>query len=132
MMPEDSIIWTRFLKNADVLIDEVWYDVHVGHAVEVESGQPEWLKRMADYVTRKRIDVVARRGNDYWIIEAKPKAGVVALGQALYYSQAFRAEYKPVGNVIPTVVTDVTDQDVLSVFNLYGVVVLEVGRAETD
>lgn len=127
MMPEDTIIWTRFLKNADVLIDEVWYDVRVGSAVPVDTGQPEWMKRMAEYVTRKRIDVVARRGRDYWIIEAKPFAGVVALGQALYYANAFKAEYKPAGSVVPAVVTDLVDPDVQSILDRYGVVVFEVG-----
>ena len=127
MMPEDTVIWTRFLKNADVRIDEVWYDVRVGKAVEVPSGQPEWMKRFAEYSTRKRIDIVARRGNDYWIIEAKPKAGVVALGQALYYAEAFKAEFKPTASVVPAVVTDRVDPDVRPIFDRYGVVVFEVG-----
>ena len=130
MMPEDSEIWTRFLKNADVVIDEVWYDVRVGQAVEVASGRPDWMRRWADYSTRKRIDVVARRGCDYWVIEVKPLAGMVALGQAIYYGEAFRKEYRPPRGVISAVVTDSVDQDVRSIFEQYGVVVFEVGGPE--
>lgn len=132
MMPEDVIVWTKFLKNDDVVFDEVWYDLRVGLGIEVDTAQPEWLKRMADYTHRKRIDVVARRGEDYWIIEAKPFAGVVAFGQALYYAEAFKAEYRPPAAVIPCVVTDICDKDVLPVFDSYGVVVFEVGRSEEE
>ena len=128
MMPEDTIIWTKFLQSRAMLIDEVWYDVRVGSGVPLDSGQPDWLKRMADYTYRKRIDVVARRGRDYWIIEAKPGAGIVALGQALYYANAFKFENRIPGNVIPSVITDVVDPDVAPMFDAYGVVVFEVGR----
>ncbi len=72
--------------------------------------------------------MVARRGIDLWIIECKPLAGVVALGQALFYANAFAAEYRPRGQVVPAVVTDIVDADVRSIFDKYGVVVFEVGR----
>jgi len=128
MMPEDRTIWQRFCGNGLYLPDEVWYDVRVGHAVPVASGQPAWMHKFAEYATRKRIDIVGKSGADYWIIEAKPKAGMVALGQALFYSWAFAKEYDHVGEVIPAVVTDVCDTDVREVFDLAGVVVFEVGR----
>ena len=132
MMPEDRIIWRRFVGNGLYLPDVVWYDVHVGKAVEVASGQPEWMHKFSEYSTRKRIDIVGRKGLDYWVIEAKPRAGIVALGQAVFYSLAFMEEYEHVGEVIPMVVTDVVDEDVRPILDLLGVVVFEVGREEEE
>ena len=132
MLSEDIVIWRRFVECGFYVPDKVWYDVRVGGGVYMDSGQPEWLRKMAEYTYRKRIDVVARRGRDYWIIEAKPLAGVVALGQAIYYANAFKIEYKPLGSVIPAVVTDIMDQDVGPIFDKYGVVVFEVGRGEVS
>lgn len=130
MMPEDIIIWRRFIENGIRLPDEVWYDVRVGEAMEVESGQPEWMKRFAEYSTRKRIDVIGRKGFDWFIIECKPRAGIVALGQAVYYAWAFEREYRPPGRVLAVIVTDVVDPDVRPLFDQAGVVVFEVGSAE--
>lgn len=127
-MPEDHLIWLRFIENGEFLPEEVWYDVRVGRAVDVKDGQPAWMYKFAEYATRKRIDIVWRAGRDLWVVEAKPGAGLVALGQALYYSWAFEREYEHYGEVIPAVITDVVDEDVGPVFDLAGVVVFEVGR----
>lgn len=127
MMPEDTVIWRKFIENGDGVPDEVWYDLRVGKAVEVASGQPEWMHRFAEYSTRKRIDVVGRRGLLWMVIEAKPLAGVVALGQVIYYSWAFVREYEPRGRVIPVIITDVVDPDVQPVFDRAGVLVYAVG-----
>lgn len=127
MMPEDTLIWRKFVENSDGIPDEVWYDVRVGKAVEVPSGQPEWMVKFAEYSTRKRIDIVGRRGLLWMVIEAKPRAGVVALGQAVYYAWAFSQEYNPPGRVIPVIVTDVVDEDVQPVFDRAGVLVYAVG-----
>lgn len=128
LMPEDYRIWRRFCEVGDYLPEEVWYDVPVGKGVEVATAQPKWMKRFAEYATRKRIDIVGRWGLNYYIIEAKPHAGVVALGQVLYYGHAFRKQFNPAGDVIPAIVTDVCDEDVREVFDLAGVLVFEVGR----
>lgn len=127
MMPEDTLIWRKFIENDKYLPEKVWYDVRVGRAVEVPAGQPEWMKRMAEYSTRKRIDMVWLKGLQYWVVEAKPSAGVVALGQVIFYSKAFEKEYAPETPVIGAIVTDKVDQDVEPIFDELGVVVYEVG-----
>lgn len=128
LMPEDTIIWRRFVKQGQFLPDEVWYDVRVGTPIEVASGQPEWMRKWAEYSSRKRIDIVGRMGSDWLVIEAKPKAGVVALGQVVFYGWKFELEYKPTGRVIPAIVTDSVDPDLRPLFDVAGIVVFEVGR----
>lgn len=127
MMPEDTIIWRRFISNGMYLPDLVWYDVHVGRGIELLSGQPEWMKRMADYTHKKRIDIVWKMGPVWWVIEAKPFAGCVALGQVLFYAELFESEYVPGQLVERGIVTDNVDPDVRPIFDKAGIVVFEVG-----
>jgi len=128
MLREDIIIWRRFVANGDYLPDVVWYDVRCGSAVEVPDGQPDWMTNMAWRLTRKRIDVVGRVGRDYWIIEIKPRATHDAFGQAVFYADRFRKDYALNGEIIPVILTDLADPDILPLCNDAGVLVLEVGE----
>jgi len=127
MMPEDTVIWTKFISNPPVKIDEVWYDVRVGAAVPVPTGQPGWMTKFSEYSTRKRIDIVWLSGLNYWVVEAKPHAGLVALGQVLFYAWAFEREHRPEWPVIRGIVTDIADEDLIPVFEQAGIVCFEVG-----
>ncbi len=130
MMPEDRAIWERFLRDGRYLPHWVWYDVRVGSAVPVGDDLPGWMRDFSESASRKRIDVVGLIGLDYWVIEVKPRAGMLALGQAIFYSLAFMEEHRHEGQVIPAIVTDICDEDVRSVFDLVGVLVFEVGGAD--
>jgi len=127
LMPEDRKIWTRFIDNGKYIPDKVWYDIRVGMAVELPSGQPEWMTKFAEYSTRKRIDMVWFMGGRYWVVEAKPRAGVVALGQVIFYGVAFEAEYQPTEPVERAIITDIVDEDLISIFDALGIVCFEVG-----
>jgi len=127
MLAEDIEIWRRFVSNGDYLPDVVWYDVRVGLSVGLSDVSPDWMKRMAMGLTRKRIDVVGRIGMDYWIIEVKPRASYDAFGQVVFYADAFEKEHRLVGQVIPVLVTDSPDPDIMSLCDETGVLVLGVG-----
>ena len=116
MMTADRDVWTRFLETEGHRLLRVWYDVHVGEAVSVVSGSDELIRRVARGITRKRIDVVARVGGGYWVIEVKPFGGMVALGQVLTYSRLFAGEYSVDGPIVPVVVCDRVDPDVMGDF----------------
>jgi len=121
MMWQDTDVWTRFLEGEGHRISRVWYDVHVGAAVDVSGGGDELVRRVSRGVTRKRIDVVAKVGGGYWVIEVKPFGGMVALGQVLTYSRLFRAEYPDRRPAVPIVVCDRVDVDVQDEFEDAGV-----------
>ena len=127
MMPEDHKIWVKFIENGLFLPDEVWYDVHVGAGIPLPSGQPDWMDKFVEYSYKKRIDMVWRTGLDFWVVEAKPLAGVVALGQVIFYAEAFVDKYRPTRDVFKGIVTDRVDPDVRRVFDHHSVVVFEVG-----
>jgi len=101
MMAEDVAVWTRYLKSPVAPIKEVWYDVHVGGPWTLPADASDMDRRIAAGISRKRIDVVARVGGGYWVIEVKPFANMMSLGQVLTYHRLFIAEYKMHGEVWP-------------------------------
>lgn len=124
MMHEDTAVWTRFLASGDFELKEVWYDVHVGLSVLLPLGSDSIVQRIADGVTRKRIDVVAIVDSVYWIIEVKPMATMFAMGQVLVYERLFEAEFEPAIEAWPVLVCDTVDGDVISECQRLGVVVV--------
>jgi len=124
MLGEDTLVWTRFLESGDFELKEVWYDVHVGQPVLSVLGPDSMQQRIADGITRKRIDVVAIVGNIYWIIEVKPVAQHIAIGQVLVYEGLFVKEYEPVLSTWPVIVCDTVDEDVIPECQRLGVVVV--------
>ena len=82
--------------------------------------------RIASGITRKRIDVVARVGSGLWVVEIKPFASMLALGQVLGYTRLFVEEYRPEEEVRSVVVCDRIDEDLIDEFEADGVIVIEV------
>jgi len=81
-------------------------------------------QRIADGLTRKRIDVVAIVDGVYWVIEVKPLVMHFAIGQVLVYTSLFIKEYEPVIETWPVVVCDSVDEDVIPECKRLGVVVV--------
>lgn len=128
MMEEDSQVWSRFLASKESApIERVWYDVHVGKAVPLLPDGADWLYKVASGVSRKRIDCVCQVVQGWWVVEVKPYANAVALGQVLSYTRLFVQEYELVGQCWPVVVCDVVDRDLVDDFKSHGVVVFETG-----
>lgn len=124
MLGEDTKVWTRFLESGDFEITEVWYDVHVGQGVLLPVGSDSIVQRIADGVTRKRIDVVALVDSVFWIIEVKPVAQHFAIGQVVVYEGLFVREYEPRIPTWPVIVCDTVDGDVIPECERLGVVVV--------
>lgn len=130
MLREDHAIWDRFIEISDFPIERVWYDVHVGPGIALDPHFPVWMHKQALAVGRLRIDVVAQVHGTYWIIELKPDADDQALGQVQCYFYHYCNEFREAGPVIPVIITDFVNQNALPVFDLLGIVVVEVGRVE--
>ena len=126
MMAQDIEVWSKYLAAPVVEIKRVWYDVHVGGAVEVPGGPESLEGRVAAGITRKRIDVICRVGGGYWVVEVKPLASMLALGQVITYHRRFVSEYRPDGEAFPVVVCENADLDLLDDFGAAGVLVIVV------
>ncbi len=126
MLAEDTAVWSKYLADPVHPIKEVWYDVHVGLPVEGLAPDDALGARIARGITRKRIDVVARVGGGLWVIEIKPAASMLALGQVLGYTRLFIEEYRPVEEVRSVIVCDDVDPDLADEFEALGVVIITV------
>lgn len=121
MLTEDVTVWSKFLATVRTPIKEVWYDVHCGSPVALPGGASDLDHRIAAGITRKRIDVVCHVGGGFWVVEVKPFASMLALGQALSYARLFAKEYVVDGEIWPIVVCDHVDEDLTDEFDELGV-----------
>lgn len=79
--------------------------------------------RIAAGLTRKRIDVIASVGDDFWVIEVKPRANMYAVGQVLVYTRLFAQEYVTTGQVISVIICNNSDEDLQDEFEDFGILV---------
>lgn len=121
MLKEDAKVWTRFLIANPNAFERVWYDVHVGSSPDMSRSSPEFLQNLADAIYRKRIDVIALKDGNYFIIEIKPVADMTALGQALTYTKYFKLEFRDRGPVLPVILCDQIGSDMEHVCDDYKV-----------
>lgn len=124
MMAEDVQVWSRFLQGFGHRIKELWYDVHVGASMQGNELEDPMLSKVAAGVSRKRIDVVCRVGMLVWVVEIKPFANMVAVGQVLVYARLFMQEYSVAGEIYPVIVANDCDPDVISLCDALGVTLI--------
>lgn len=124
MLPEDQKVWDAYLDRGHDGFLNVWYDIHVGNAVVVPPGSPAYLLKVAEAVTRKRIDVIAELDRELWIIELKPVCTSQALGQVTVYRELFGREYSGTLPTVPVVICFKVEEDVLETVKRLGVHVI--------
>ena len=121
MLPADIILWERWLAKFKDEYDKFEYDVHVGKVKPIYPTSPVNLMKLAEEVSRKRLDVVAYKGIFRVIIEVKPYAGLSALGQLLGYEILYKREYPEAYTLRLGVVTDRLDEDMKVLFDHYNI-----------
>lgn len=124
MLQEDNSVWSKFLSSDADRISELWYDLKVGEPIFLSADATEMERKIANGVSRKRIDVVCHVEENYWVVEIKPLASMLAIGQALTYARLFALEYEVVGRVVPVIVCDYIDADLVDEFDEFGILVL--------
>ncbi len=106
MKPQDVSIWERFIKCYPEFFNFCDYDVCVGDIRgDTSDLEPEWQKD-AEYLGKYKIDIVAYRENNIYIIEVKPKAAAKALGQIIMYDFLYTKDFYPEENTIAMIITD--------------------------
>ena len=128
MLAEDNAVWTMFLEQNFERLHEVWYDVRVGRPVKLAADATEMEIKIARGLTRKRIDVVGWDGGSYWVIEVKPFASMLAVGQVISYARMFAMEYVIKGRVVPVIVCSTLDEDLTDEFKELGILVIETEK----
>src|SRR3990172_4555096 len=106
MFPRDIEIWVRFLDKYAELYTGFDYDIKVGTGAPVKPGTPANYARMQGILSKYRIDAVGYSNSQIYIIEVKPEASTVALGQVVTYIELYKRDFNPSLPVKGMIVTD--------------------------
>jgi hypothetical protein len=112
MSPADTTIWEKFIDTFPTRYSTVDYDVALGStpltAEQITSQADANMVRL----WQKRIDVLAKQGDETHIIEVKPKAGPSAIGQVLSYCELYKGYIDPFAKVKAIIITDSATPDI--------------------
>lgn len=106
MFPLDIAIWERFLDRYAGDFTGFSYDIKVGSGTKPVAGLGAEYERMQAILSKYRIDVVGYRNGNIAIIEVKPEAGTVAIGQIETYTRLYQRDYSPNLSLVGCIVTD--------------------------
>ena len=109
----DAYLWSKFNDKFPNIYDRVEYDVRVGEAVTLPDPAPDWLRRSARDLSRKRIDVVAETTNSIFIIEVRTRAKSSVIGDLISYRYLYNITFNPKKKLIPVLITDSIDADLM-------------------
>lgn len=108
----DRAIWQEAIIRGLIQPIRVWCNQHVG--VTSRTPGPEdapWLASWINAAYRKRPDMLLVDNAGNWVVEIKPWASYVALGQALVYTDAARRMAGSDNSWNPMILTDYADPD---------------------
>jgi len=82
------------------------YDIKVGTGTIVPNEWDDNYKRMAEILSKYRIDAVGHKTGRLEIIEVKPEASTVAIGQIVTYMELYKRDFSPSDTLVGAIVTD--------------------------
>lgn len=85
MITQAADLWRKFLQLYADKFEGMEYNVRVGQGLDPGPGVSDEMRAMWKAVTTKRIDVVANRQNQTWVIEIEDRPGLRTLGQLVGY-----------------------------------------------
>jgi hypothetical protein len=114
-------LWRKWLELYEDRFDSFEYNVRVGKGINAPAGISEEWARVWKMLTQKRIDVVAERENQTWVIEIEERPGLRTFGQVLGYLH-FLPQYHPVREVlIPAIISGRMGFDMAGAFRAQSV-----------
>lgn len=94
LLPESAALWRRWLAEHELEFSAWEYNVRVGQGIRPPAAAltddpilDERLRNHFRALTQKRIDVVAHKPGEVWILEIAPRPGARELGQILLYEE---------------------------------------------
>jgi len=109
----DSYLWSKFFDKYPDSFFNIMFDVRVGSGVTVPNDYPDWLKKSADFLSKKRIDVVGETKKNIFVIELRVNAKSNVIGDLISYKYLYEITFKPTKKVIPFLISDNIDADTL-------------------
>ena len=107
----DLELWLLFREAHASKFLQFYFDVRVGDPLQCPQDFEPNLTRMVEQLSRRRIDVVAEKENEWWLIELRPNAGPGAIGSALTYKFLWEEDPPDDKTTIPVIVTNFFDSN---------------------
>lgn len=125
---DDACLLHRWVRGRAHNLEELHTDVPVGISPEIDSGPADgYFARYVAKLHPLRIDAVALVKGRWFVLEVKPDAGYIALGQVLVYGWYAVRTNDVLVDAQVAVVTDKVQECIAPVFSQFGVEVFEVG-----
>ena len=121
MFPLDIAIWERFLEIYGENYNGFDYDVKVGTGSIPEADTPENYARMEQVLSKYRIDAIGHKSERLEIIEVKPEASTVAIGQIITYVELYNRDFQPSTPLMGVIITDREVGDMRYLTAKYGI-----------
>jgi hypothetical protein len=97
--PQATGLWRTWLKYYETSFESYDYNVRVGQGIAPLASLSDEEKALWKALTQKRVDVVAHRANQTWILEIQERADLRTLGQLVGYRHLVPA-YLPTREVL--------------------------------
>ena len=83
--PQANDLWRIWLKYYETSFESYAYNVRVGQGIAPLASLTDEEKALWKALTQKRVDVIAERANQTWILEIQERADLRTLGQLMGY-----------------------------------------------
>ena len=122
MFPLDIAIWERFIDYYGSFYDGFDYDVKIGTGSVPGPETPENYARMETILSKYRIDAVGHNKGTLEIIEVKPEASTVAIGQIITYVELYIRDLKPTLPIVGHIISNHIVGDMEYLTKKYGII----------
>lgn len=126
MPAQDYALWRRYRSVLIGEYDRVYFNVRVGEPIPVAEDLPPEIKIFSEAVSRRRVDVVAEKAAGWLLVELKYNAGAEGLGQILLYQSLWKSDPPDDRPVVPLIVSNFANKDLVLGCKFYGVELLVV------
>ena len=115
-----TAIWRDFLKLYESKFASFEYNVRVGQGITPPAGASAEDAALWKQLTQKRIDVVATRMGETWIIEIDERPGSRVFGQLQLYKHMYPLYYPVKGKLQGALVCRYLGYDMFGAFHQQG------------
>jgi len=128
MLPPDVPLWNLFLDRFASNFERFYYNVRVGGADMTGIVGDEAMKKMWYASTAKRIDAIAEKKDEIWIIEVASSPYLRAVGQCLSYLFLWNEDPKISKPASAVLLCYSLDSDLERILKHYAVSIIKIPR----
>jgi hypothetical protein len=121
MPAPESEVTRDWLVKRGAEFDRIEFNVRLGKGDELGEEFNASTRKLAAAVSTKRADIIAWRENSAYILEAKWRCGLGALGQLLGYRVLFLEQFPTIDDVFLQVIARKIDGDVELALRAHGI-----------